>query len=627
MPHRLRHHLAAWRRITSDKDVLAIVQHGLRFELASTPDVARRGPTFRGSAEQKRHLAATLAEWLQRGIIEPEMSRDALVSLLFPVRKAGAQLDWRWVLDSRRLNAHLRATTFKMDGINQLRWMLRRGDWLASVDLSSAFLHVPIARRHRRLLAFTALGRQYRFAVMSFGTSVAPSVFTLVLKPALAALHRLGIRVSAYLDDLLIAAPTQAECWAATQRVLDLLNRLGFLINGDKSVIEARQQLDHLGFRIDTRRWRLLLPPAKVAALRKEARRVLRWSDEGALTARRLAGLIGKMTAAMPASRAVAMRRHSLNRNLQYMLRRGNGSWETTAALSRTARRDATWLTTLALKMHNGEPLTPPPPDAVLTTDASPTGWGATLSIGGQCITTHGFFGVTARAASSNWRESTAITLAYFAFRRRLRRVRTLLVRTDNTTALSTLRRLGSRHRHLGLALEPLLRACFRRRTLLQAEHIAGLDNTAADRLSRLDPSRNEWRLAPTAYRSIVAQFGEPTIDWFATHRNALCRRFASRRPDPRATFVDAMRATWSGQFGLFVPPINLLHKVVARLDEQQATGIVVVPNWPTRPWFGSLMQLARATLPLPRGSMLVESGFRHPMRDQRAPPLIAVLL
>lgn len=605
--------------------MLKIIRFGLRFELTAPPPLRRRGPTFRGTPAQKRSLLATLEEWLERGVIEPDASPTTLQSLLFPVPKPGNR--WRWVLDSKLLNQHLHRRQFRMETVSSIRSMLRKGDWLASIDLRDAFLHVPIHRRHRRYLAFRALGRQYRFAAMSFGTSVAPRVFTMLLRPVLAQLHREGIRVSAYLDDLLIAASTEAECLTAVSRVRALLTQLGFLINLEKSQLTPTQRLTHLGLVWDTLTFRLFLPKDKWHAIQRDARRLLRdHKQHGVVSIRRLAGVAGKLVAASPALLEAAYHRHSLHRCVSFGLRRSHGNWEATSTVSRTALRDLRWVTSRSVRHMNGAPITPSSPAAVLTTDASTTGWGAVLNIGTHQYRTLGFFSPEESARSSNWREATGICRAFFAFRRRIQRLPSLLVQTDNTTSCSILHRFGSRWKHLGEALDPMLRAIIRWRVDLTAQHLAGTDNVAADTLSRATrPLRNEWSLSWQAYRRILDSFPAPSIDYFASHLTTKCRRFVSRHPDPKAMTVDAFGLEWSLEFGLFVPPINLIPRVLSRLVTQRAHGIVVVPDWPSRPWYGLLMSMAVAQ-PLSLGpDAMVPVPGHHPLKDGRNPPLLAV--
>ena len=51
--------------------------------------------------------------------------------------------------------------------------------------------------------------------------------------------------------------------------------------------------------------------------------------------------------------------------------------------------------------------------------------------------------------------------------------------------------------------------------------------------------------LDPDVYGSVVSKFGNPTIDQFASRLNKQYPVYASWRPDPDATFVDAFSANW----------------------------------------------------------------------------------
>lgn len=620
-----------WRAITADPEILALVRSGLQFVFRDDqpPTVRRRSPVFKGSAAQMRSLALQLRKWLDDGVIQPSTDPSDLLGLLFPVPKPHSS-ELRWVLDSRFLNDHLLRTKFRLEGIADLRQLVQRGDWLASIDLQSAFLQVPVHPQHQRWLAFEALGRRWRFARMSFGTTVAPYTFTALMKPVLAELRRRGFRVSCYLDDMLLCGSSFQETCEAVAAARALLESLGLPVNHDKSVLVPTQRLEHLGLVFDTTRFTLSVPRRKLKAIAKDARRLLRLDSESGVTARQLAGLAGKITAAAPAMRHAAdLHRHAIQRCQHYALRVHANDWDKPVRLSRTALVDIKWWASYAPLAFNGAALRLPEPDATLTTDASPTGFGAVLTYkDGRQLVTHGFWRRDEAARSSNWREMTGVTRGFFTFASRLRRLRTLRIESDNSTAVSILRRFGSRHRHLGLAAEPLLRAVLRWGLQIQPVHLPGIENELADRLSRIDPQRNDYSVSWPAFHSIVMAFGRPSIDWFATAANKRLRRYCARRQDHKATFVDAFSVPWRDEFGLFHPPINLLSKVIARIADQNAHGIVIAPRWPSRPWFGLLMQLARAA-PLQLGEdALVPAPFaRHPLRDQRSPPLIAVLV
>jgi len=77
---------------------------------------------------------------------------------------------------------------------------------------------------------------QYEYTSLPFVLASAPRAFTKILKPVLATLRQRGIRVIAYLDDLLIIGKTKEEAEAAFSQVKSLLESLGFVINLEKSV-------------------------------------------------------------------------------------------------------------------------------------------------------------------------------------------------------------------------------------------------------------------------------------------------------------------------------------------------------------------------------------------------------
>ena len=88
---------------------------------------------------------------------------------------------------------------------------MRKGDWLTKLDLEDAYLSVPMNQAHTRLLRFQWQNQTYQFNTLPFGLSSAPYVFIKLLKPVVAILRRLGIRVVLYLDDMLIMAGTKEE--------------------------------------------------------------------------------------------------------------------------------------------------------------------------------------------------------------------------------------------------------------------------------------------------------------------------------------------------------------------------------------------------------------------------------
>jgi len=88
--------------------------------------------------------------------------------------------------------------------------------------------------------------------VLPFGLSLAPLIFTKVLWPVLQWAWEQGIWISAYLNDLIIVVTTKEQSRCDTAWVQQKLQELGFLVKRSKSHVMLTQQLDHLGYMIDT---------------------------------------------------------------------------------------------------------------------------------------------------------------------------------------------------------------------------------------------------------------------------------------------------------------------------------------------------------------------------------------
>ena len=67
------------------------------------------------------------------------------------------------VINLKPLNCFVQTHHFKMEGMHDLKNLLREGDWLVKVDLKDAFFSVPIHLEHRQYLSFTVGNTSYQF--------------------------------------------------------------------------------------------------------------------------------------------------------------------------------------------------------------------------------------------------------------------------------------------------------------------------------------------------------------------------------------------------------------------------------------------------------------------------------
>ena len=140
-----------------------------------------------------------------------------------------------------------------METPESIRASLIPGEWVASIDLSDAYLHISIHPNSRKYLRFCHKSQVFQFTSIPFGLARSlynDLVFTMIVKEVkLIALTR-GIRLHQYLDNWLIRSHSQEEAQVNTQTVVDLTQSLGWIINQEKSELKPTQVFSFLGLRI-----------------------------------------------------------------------------------------------------------------------------------------------------------------------------------------------------------------------------------------------------------------------------------------------------------------------------------------------------------------------------------------
>ncbi|KAG1041600.1 hypothetical protein G6F43_012070 [Rhizopus delemar] len=91
-----------------------------------------------------------------------------------------------------------------MEGVPALRDIVEKEDFLTKVDLKDAYIVVPIHQESRKFLSFSHKGTIYQYRSLAFGLSVAPRLFSKLMRHALEPLRATGIRLVYYLDDICV---------------------------------------------------------------------------------------------------------------------------------------------------------------------------------------------------------------------------------------------------------------------------------------------------------------------------------------------------------------------------------------------------------------------------------------
>ena len=172
---RLTHFAQNWAKITDDEWVLSLVRKGYRIPFLKRPILSPHPVFFQQPLSQQ--LEEEVASLLSKGAVEeiiPEC--PGYYSRIFLVPKKNGKL--RLILDLSVLNHFIYTQTFKMETQRKVKDAVQLNDWAFSLDLTDAYLHVPIHRRSRKYLRFTLGGRVYQFKALAFGLSTSRLVFT-----------------------------------------------------------------------------------------------------------------------------------------------------------------------------------------------------------------------------------------------------------------------------------------------------------------------------------------------------------------------------------------------------------------------------------------------------------------
>ena len=79
----------------------------------------------------------------------------------------------------------------------------------------------------------------------------------------------------------------------------------------------------------------------------------------------------------------------------------------------------------------------------------------------------------------------------------------------------------------------------------------------------------------------------------FASRLNKKLDKYLAWQPDPDAWAIDAFSLDWEPIIGFYFPRFNMVGRVLEKMEVDRATGVVVVPSWPTQTWFPKCVDMA----------------------------------
>ncbi|KAJ8917626.1 hypothetical protein NQ315_000109 [Exocentrus adspersus] len=548
-----------WLPLTNNPVIISWIR-GYRLPFTSKPSSQHQPPFYKAkNLVEHNQMQAEINHLLQLDAVRVcKAHPDQFLSNIFLASKPNGKK--RFILNLKSLNIHIYAPHFKMEDARTASKLIQHGNYAATIDLKDAYYLVPIHKDDRKYLRFYFNCTYYEFTCVAFGLASAPFMFTKLMKPIVRCLRDRDVLCVNYLDDFLILGQTKEICESHLRIATTLLTSLGFLINTEKSILSPNTRCKFLGFIFDSNTMSIELPPEK-------REKILLWVkfflSHTTCRILKFAQFLGLLTSACPAIKYG----WRLERAKFLALRSAGGNYNAFMSIPRSLLPDLNWWITNIRTSKND--LRRDVYDLEICTDASLSGWGACC----RDDSIHGWWSLSESSNHINFLELQAIFFGLQCFANNLQNCN-ILIRTDNTTALANVNRMGSvKHQLLNSLTRNIWHWAEERNIWIFASYISSSENWQAD-------------LNDQVFLHITQSFGSPDIDIFASRNNHKCARYISWLKDPGAEAVDAFTIDWGNIFFYAFPPFSQILRTLQKIKNDKAEGILVVPYWKSQSWY-----------------------------------------
>lgn len=181
-----------------------------------------------------------VGEMLEHGIIEPAASPWSS-NVVLAKKKDGSL---RLCVDYRNLNQITYQDTYPLPHIETCLNTLQGAKWFTTLDLRSGYHNIPIKESDKDKTAFITRRGSWRYNVMPFGLTCAPSVFQRLMDLVLCGLTFEACMV--YIDDIIIFSSDFETHISRLQQVFDRIRQAGLKLKASKCCL-LQQKVEFLG--------------------------------------------------------------------------------------------------------------------------------------------------------------------------------------------------------------------------------------------------------------------------------------------------------------------------------------------------------------------------------------------
>ena len=142
----------------------------------------------------------------------------------------------------------------------------------------------------------------------------------------------------------------------------------------------------------------------------------------------------------------------------------------------------------------------------------------------------------------------------------------------------------------------------------IEPEWVPRTENQQVDYLSRIQ-DRDDWRVSPECFAYIDSIWGLHEVDRFADNFNAQLDTFNSCFWCPGTSAVDTFTCDWGHEINWACPTPYLILRCIRHASATAARGTLVVPAWPSAPFWPILFPGGEAAAKFIRDTIVLP-GF-----------------
>ena len=215
--------------------------------------------------------------------------------------------------DERFLNLWIKDMPFVLDTLKDVPRVMNLGSFMTSVDDKSGYDHIGLTEDSRKYFGVQFGGWYFTYNTIPFGFKASAYIYHTMGLAATGYCRDMGVSCLQYIDDRLVGEIMQDEgsdsefnlhrALAACYIICEVLTRLGYFINLQKSVLQPCQVIKFLGMLVDTFKRTFRIPSDKRLGFILLREKILQESYIDIKTLQRFAGKCISLTLVVPAAR------------------------------------------------------------------------------------------------------------------------------------------------------------------------------------------------------------------------------------------------------------------------------------------------------------------------------------